>query len=327
MSITAVSAPNIALIKYWGNRNDDLRLPAAPSLSLTLDSPTVRVTVDHSEYTVLDSTKQLTPTDIGRFERTIENIKRYLISIGKETALPGSLSINVDSDIPPGIGLASSSAVFSALAKAIAELTQAGLTAEQTSVLARLGSGSAARSIYGGFAAMENVGDDLGGAVARQVAPADHWQLCDIVIAPDTQHKKVGSTEGHRGAHTSPNFDRRITAITEGRQQECTDAIMNKDFAKLLAVAEADCMDMHAVMQTQTPPLHYLSKETARLVEELHRLRTEQHLPLLCTMDAGPTVHVICEAEAKDEVLGYAKSQPKCQIFESSVGQGASIRG
>lgn len=325
MSITAESAPNIALIKYWGNRNDDLRLPAAPSLSMTLNSPLVRVTVDHAEYTVLDSTKELTPTDIGRFERTIENIKRYLISIDKETALPGSLNINIDSDIPAGIGLASSSAVFAALAKAIAELTQADLTDEQISVMARLGSGSASRSIHGGFVTMENIGDDLGGAVARQVADENHWSLCDIVIAPDVQHKKVGSTEGHRGAHTSPGFDARVRAINETRFAECSDAIKNKDFEKLMHIAEEDCMDMHSVMQTQNPPLKYLSADSDRIVRDLHKLRSDNHLPLLCTMDAGPTVHVICEAEAKDKVLEFANAQAGCTVFCACTGSGSRI--
>lgn len=325
MSVTAKSAPNIALIKYWGNRNNDYRLPAAASLSMTLNSPTVTVTVSHSEYTVLDSTKELTPTDIGRFETTIENIKRYLISIGKETALPGSLNVKVTSDIPPGIGLASSSAVFAALAKAIAELADAKLTPEEISIMARLGSGSACRSILGGFVAMENVGDDMDGAIATQIADENHWQLYDIVIAPDITHKKISSTEGHRSASTSPKFDARIRDIANTRQQECVNAILNKDFAKLMHVAEADCMDMHAVMQTQTPPLQYLSTETERLVRELQGLRSRQHLPLLCTMDAGPTVHVICETGAKDVVVEFANSQEGCQIFEASIGRGANI--
>lgn len=323
MSITAESAPNIALVKYWGNRRDDWRLPAAPSLSMTLNSPTVRVTVDHAEYTMVDSTKELTPTDIGRFETTIENIKRYLISLGHETALPGSLRIQIASDIPPGIGLASSAAIFSALAKAVAGLVQPTLSDEQISVLARLGSGSAARSVYGGFVTMENIGDDMGGAVAKQIADENHWNLWDIVIAPDVQHKKVGSSEGHRGAHTSPSFDQRVCEIIERRQQECIDAVLQKDFAKLMSVSEEDCTNMHAVMQTQNPPLHYLSAQTVRLVKELKQLRAAKHLPLLCTMDAGPTVHVICEEEAKDEVLKYGNAQPGCKVFSATTGKGS----
>lgn len=321
MSFSAESSPNIAFIKYWGNRNDELRLPAANSLSMTLSSPTVSVTVDHSDTTVVESSKELTATDIGRFEVTLENIRRYLINLGHETCIPGSLSIQVDSKIPAGIGLASSAAVFSAFAKAIAGLANCGLTDEQISEMARLGSGSAARSILGGFVALENTGDT---AVARQVAPQDHWNLYDIVIAPDTSHKKVGSSQGHRAARTSPLFDKRIQEI-DRRMAECSDAITQKDFEKLAAVTEEDCMDMHSVMQTQNPPLHYLNDDTHRIVEELTALRTEQHLPLLYTMDAGPTVHVICEESAKDTVLAYANEQKGCQVFEASVGGGAHL--
>lgn len=314
---TAASAPNIALIKYWGNSNDDLRVPAAGSVSMTLDSPTVSISVEHTDELIVESDKKLTPTDLGRFEKTLENIKHYLILEGLETTLPGYVKISVDSKIPAGIGLASSAAVFSALAKAISLLVDTELTDEQIATMARLGSGSAARSIYDGFVALDADG------TTRQVAPMDHWKLHDIIIAPDIDHKKVGSTEGHRLAHTSPAFDARIKAIEEYRVQECEDAITQKDFEKLMRVSEEDCEDMHCVMQTQNPPLQYLNDETHRLIRELKSLRADKHLPLLCTMDAGPTVHVICEEEAVEAVKNYAHAQEECTVFEAQVGKGS----
>lgn len=341
---TARSTPNIALIKYWGNRNDELRLCAADSISMTLDGPYVDVTVDHAErFALTSTTKQLTEKERARFAKTLELIKRYLATIDLADALPASLAIEIDSHIPQSIGLASSSAVFSAFAKAIAELIEnsygtagrkpalgkldghSALTDEQISVMARLGSGSAARSIFGGYGAIRNLpGDGIGDAIGYQIAPETHWRLHDIIIVPSTEEKKVGSTEGHGKAGTSPHFLDRIAAIPR-RIEECTDAILTKDFEKLQHVAEEDSMDMHHCMQTQNPPLNYLSTETMRIVREVESLRKAEHLPVLCTMDAGPTVHLFCEEEARERVLAYAKAQTKCALFEAKTGTGAQI--
>ncbi len=319
MAATAQATPNIALIKYWGNSNDDLRIPAASSLSMTLNSPSVSVSVDHAEELFVQSNKELTAVDLGRFEKTVEHIKQFLINEGYETALPGYVSIHIDSAIPAGIGLASSSAIFAGLAKAIASLVDADLSDEQIAIMARLGSGSAARSILSGFVAMDSKG------MVQQIATDDHWHLHDIVIAPDTEHKKVGSSQGHRTAHTSPRFDDRIQAIEDYRMNECTDAIHRKDFEKLMHIAEEDCNDMHCVMQTQMPPLQYLSDKTHEIVRDLKSLRSKKHLPVLYTMDAGPTVHLLCTNESVEEVRQYAHEQSGCTIFESGIGKGAYL--
>ena len=240
--------------------------------------------------------------------------------------LSASIAIAIDSHIPPGIGIASSSAVFAALAKAISGMIDAPLSDEQISIMARLGSGSAARSIFGGYGAIRNLpGDAIGDAVGFQIADENHWVLHDVIIVPSTEEKKVGSTEGHAGAHTSPHFADRIHAINERRQRECIDAILGKDFEKLRAVTEKDCMDMHRCMQTQTPPLRYLSDTTYRIIEEITALRKAKHLPVLYTMDAGPTVHLFCTDEALNDVRTYAKAQKGCKIFEARTGSGASL--
>lgn len=322
--VTAISTPNIALIKYWGNRNDAFRLPAADSLSMTLDTPTVKITVDHAERLAVNSSnKTMTDKDTARFEKTLDLMKAYLKTLGHDDALPKSLSITIDSNVPPAIGLASSAAVFSALAVAVSGLIDRRLTPKDISVLARLGSGSAARSIFGGYAAIRNgEGGTLGDAWAEQVADEKHWKLYDIVIAPTVEEKKVGSTEGHAHAATSPKFLERIEAIP-GRMRACEEAIRDRDFEKLQLVAEEDCMDMHAVMQTQTPPLQYLSAETYRIVDEVKELRKNDHLEVLYTMDGGPTVHLFCTESALPAIRAFARAQKGCKVFEASVGKGA----
>jgi diphosphomevalonate decarboxylase len=319
MPVTARSTPNIALIKYWGNRNEELRLPMADSVSMTLDSPSVEVSVEQSDSFSLESfesdgsKKTLKPKDIERIQKHLDLTRTYLKTLGPDSALSANLAITIRSHIPPAIGLASSAAVFSCLATAYAGLAGSiiAFTPQQVSVIARLGSGSAARSIYGGYGALLAGSDDsIGSSFAVQIADETHWKLHDFVLIPTHEEKKVGSTEGHALAGTSPLFAKRIAEMLR-RNGECIDAIRSKDFEKLQQVTEEDCWDMHNVMQTSTPALNYLNDTTYRLTDEITELRESKHLPILYTMDAGPTVHVICPVEVQHTCR---KSKISCTV-------------
>ncbi|ALM10038.1 MAG TPA: diphosphomevalonate decarboxylase [Candidatus Peribacter riflensis] len=336
MSVTARSTPNIAFIKYWGNRSDELRLPMAPSLSMTLDRPTVEITVENADafsvrsFLADGSEKTLKEKDTERFRKVIALMQRYLESLKLKSVPLEQLAITVRSHIPPAIGLASSAAVFSCLAKAVAGLVQdqSKLSDREVSILARLGSGSAARSIFGGFSTLEEgSGMEPGSSWSEQIADEKHWTLYDIVTIPAMEEKKVGSTEGHALASTSPFYADRVQAIRSSRQQECIDAIQKKDFEALQRVTEEDCLDMHHVMETSVPPLHYLNAETHRIVNAIKELRSKEHIPVLFTMDAGPTVHLVCPEEGRAAILSFAHAQKGCTIFETKVGPGASLIG
>lgn len=326
---SATSAPNIALIKYWGNRNDEWRLPAADSLSMTLDCPRVEVHLEESDvFSVIsfDEEKKMHVLDENnarRFQKQIDLSNFYLEKMG--APLLPTLAISIHSDVPRGIGLASSAALFSALAMAESAFIDFPLPKEQISILARIGSGSASRSIFGGFSALlAGDNDDIESSFAVPLFPHDHWNLTDIVIAPSLETKKTGSSEGHALAATSPLFKDRIATLPQ-RQKECIAALTEKDFEKLQHVAEEDALNMHRVMETSTPPLRYLTEETHRIVNDMKTIRSEKHLPVLFTMDAGPTVHLICEKEARDAVFEFAHSQQGCRIFEANVGADARL--
>jgi len=334
MSVTAISTPNIALIKYWGNRNNDLRLPMADSLSITLDKPSAEVTVEAAEVFSIQTfdeqgkERPLPEKEQVRWRHQFELAKNYLAKLDLQEGLPPNIHVIVRSHVPPRIGLASSAAVFSASAEAYAGLAgQQGrkLTRKEISVIARFGAGSAARSILGGFVAIDaGTGLEIDAAHARQIADEKHWKLFNIVIIPSQEEKKVGSTEGHALAHTSPLFKKRVAAIPK-RQKECIDAILKKDFEKLQYVSEEDAFDMHAVMRSQTPSLDYLSGETHRILSEISDLRKKEHLEVLYTMDAGPTVHLICTEAALPRIRAYAKEQKGYTIFEAGVGGGSQV--
>ncbi|HAI98392.1 TPA: diphosphomevalonate decarboxylase [Candidatus Peribacteria bacterium] len=334
--VTARSTPNIALIKYWGNRNNELRLPAADSLSLSLSSPSVEIDVDFADalnlrsFEANGSPKELTDAHINRFRKHLELTKNFLKTLGAERAIPASVSVTIRSAIPPAVGLASSAAVFSCLARAYAALIEPviALTDTQMSVIGRLGSGSAARSIFGGYAALcAGTGNGIASAIAEQIAPEDHWTLHDIVIIPSKEEKKIGSTEGHALAPTSPFFAARVEAIGTRRQQECISAILARDFEKLQKVTEEDALDMHHVMETSTPPLHYLTEDTHRIIKAIEELRASEHIPVLYTMDAGPTVHLLCPSESLQRIRSFAQTQKGCTVFETHAGPGASLIG
>lgn len=331
---SARSTPNIAFTKYWGNRDDDLRLPMAASLSMTLNHPSVEISVADAErfqvrsFLADGSEKTLKEKEAARIGKVITLMRQYLGTLGAESALPAEIAVTIRSKIPPAIGLASSAAVFSCLAKAVSGFVapKLSLTDQQTSVLARLGSGSAARSIFGGFSTLEEgEGMGIGDAWSEQIADAPHWPLHDIIVVPEMDEKKVGSTEGHAMAHSSPFYAARIEAIRSRRQRECIRAVREKDFEALQRVAEEDCLDMHHVMQTQTPPLQYLNAETHRIVDAIKELRTREHIPVLFTMDAGPTVHLVCPEEGRSAILSFAHTQKGCTIFETKVGSGATL--
>lgn len=328
MSVRAISTPNIALIKYWGNRNEELRLPAADSLSITLDHPAVEIVADPAERFSARSFDQdggeraLSKKECARLEKHFLLVQKYLGEIGIADAFPASIALEIRSKIPKSIGLASSAAVFSALAEGYAGFVPQ-LPRRDVSVLARLGSGSASRSVFGGFVAfVAGEGEGMGSAYAEQIAPEGHWKLWDVIIVPSEKEKTTGSTEGHALAPTSPLFAERIREIPK-RQKICIEAIMQKDFEKLQQVAEEDSLDMHAVMASSTPSLRYLSEDTHRIIHEVKELRAREHLAVLYTMDAGPTVHLICEEQALPAIRAYANAQKGCTVFEAGIGGGS----
>jgi diphosphomevalonate decarboxylase len=292
---------------------------------MTLDGPYADVSVEFADqFSVNSNTKEMNEEATKRFRKTIELTQTYLSTIDNVDL--SNIAINIESHIPPSIGLASSAAVFSALAKAVAALTELPLTDEQISIMARLGSGSATRSIFGGYSAIRNEENlFIDGSKGWQIADENHWNLHDIIIVPSTEEKKVGSTEGHAASATSSHYLERLKAISDYRQQESIDAVLQKDFERLQKVVEEDCMNMHLCMQTQTPPLNYLSDETHRIITEIREIRTSEHLPVFYTMDAGPTVHLFCEPEAKDRILEYANEQKGCQVFEAETGKGTYL--
>ena len=204
-----------------------------------------------------------------------------------------------ENNFPIGTGIASSAAAFAALALAASKAIGLELSERELSRLARLGSGSACRSVPSGFVEWQ-MGEEDADSVAYAIAPPEHWDLADCVAVLKTGHKPVGSTEGHSLAPTSPLQDARV-ADTPRRLDICREAILKRDFAALAEIIEQDSNLMHAVMMTSQPPLFYWEPGSLELMRLIKAWRAEG-IPAAYTLDAGPNVHVICEASALTEV-------------------------
>ena len=292
---TAQSHPNIAFIKYWGNRDNRLRLPMNGSISMNLDGLSTRTTVSFQPSLPFDELI-INGHEISGAGRDRVS---YLLDIIRAMAdMTDRAEVITENNFPSGAGIASSASAFAALALAGSRAAGLALDERELSRLARRGSGSASRSIPGGFVEWQaSITDENSFAVS--IAPADHWNLVDLIAVVSASHKKTGSTEGHAIAPTSPLQEARV-ADASRRLELCRSAILEKDFKSLASIVELDSDMMHAVMMTSTPALHYWQPASLAVMNAVRAWRADE-LPVCYTVDAGANVHVITvETEAQN---------------------------
>ena len=316
-SATAISHPNIAFIKYWGNRDNTLRLPVNGSISMNLDGLFTRTTV------TFNSSKQdsLTINEHPVIGKGLERVSYILDLVRQMANINERAEVSSSNNFPAGAGIASSAAAFAALALASSRAAGLTLSEGQLSRLARRGSGSASRSIPGGFVEWQmGTGDD--DSVAVSIAPPEHWALADCVAIVNASHKKTGSTEGHAIAGTSPLQNARV-ADTPRRLDICRTAILNKDFDTFANIIEHDSDIMHSVMMTSNPPLMYWQAATVGIFHAVREWRASG-LPVGYTVDAGANVHVICLAEYAKEIEKRLRELPGVSdVLVAGVGGAA----
>lgn len=197
---TAQAHPNIAFIKYWGNRDDRLRLPVNGSVSMNLGALTTTTKVTFDDSLRQDS---LTINGAAEPETAVARVSSVLDEVRRIARIGARARVESVADFPLGVGVASSAAAFSALALAASTAAGLSLSEGEVSRLARLGSGSACRSVPGGFCEWR-MGTGDADSIAVSIADADRWDLVDLIAILSTTHKKVGSSAGHPGAATSP---------------------------------------------------------------------------------------------------------------------------
>jgi diphosphomevalonate decarboxylase len=312
---TAIAHPNIALIKYWGNKDQNLRIPVNGSISFNLEGLYTQTFVS------FDSAYKADSLSINGNEITGSGLERVVSILDIARALAGkNMFARVEStnNFPIGTGIASSASAFAALSLSASKAIGLDLTEIDLSRLARRGSGSACRSIPGGYVEWFP-GESDSDSYAESIAPSNHWDLVDIIAVVSTDHKKVGSTAGHELAASSPLQTARI-ADSERRLEIARNAILDKDFFTMAEIVELDSNIMHAVMMTSTPPLMYWESTSITIMKTVKDWRFSG-LPVCYTLDAGPNVHIITTKENSDKLIAnLSEIKGIKKILKSGVG-------
>jgi diphosphomevalonate decarboxylase len=320
--VTAVAGTNIALVKYWGKRDFALNLPAAGSLSLTLDRLGTRTTVvfddgDHDRL-VLDGA----PASAAATAR----VSAFLDRVRARAESARRALVTTDNSVPTAAGLASSASGFAALALAATRAAGLELPAPELSALARIGSGSAARSIFGGFVEMAR-GERADGsdAIARPLPEGDGWDVRLVVAITATGPKAIGSTAAMtHTARTSPFYAAWIAAVPADLAAARA-AIAARHLPALGAVAERSALRMHAAALAADPAVIYWNPATLAALDCVHTLRA-RGMSVFFTIDAGPHVKALCRAADADAVTAALRAVPgvsDCLI--AAPGPGARL--
>jgi diphosphomevalonate decarboxylase len=322
MQATAQAQPNIALVKYWGKRDASLNLPAAGSLSITLDALHSRTTVCFDPA--------LTEDDIVLNDRRdaeeSRKIAAFLDLFRTRAGLATPARVESGNDFPTGAGLASSASGFAALAVAVDHALGLGLDKRELSMLARRGSGSAARSIFGGFAEMAaGTRDDGTDAFATPLLDAEAWPLSVVIAITAREKKATSSRDGMQATQRTSPYYREWVATVPADLAGAREAVQARDFEKLAFVSEASCMAMHAVMLATRPALIYWNGATLDCIQCIRTLQAEG-VGVFFTIDAGPQVKAVCLPDATDAVAAALRDVSGVRdVLVSGLGKGARI--
>lgn len=319
-SVSARAHPNIAFIKYWGNCEQETKIPANGSISMNLGGLETQTTVAFSAETDRDiliiNGKEAEESAVGR-------VSTFLDLVRGMAGIKDNARVESKNNFPMGAGIASSASAFAALALAATKAAGLDLKEGELSRLARRGSGSACRSIPGGFVEWLADGCDPD-SKAVSIAPADYWDLWDCVAIVHRGHKHIGSLHGHKIAYTSPLQKARVLEAPQ-RLEICRNAIKERDFEALTAVVELDNHFMHAVMMTSSPPLIYWQTATIAIMQAVISWRKEG-VPACYTIDAGPNVHVICEGRFVQLVRSRLRKIPGVlEVITAFPGHGVGL--
>jgi diphosphomevalonate decarboxylase len=322
-AVTARAGTNIALVKYWGKRDRALNLPATGSLSLTLAGLGSRTTVrfgGDQDRVLLDGAPAPAPF--------AARVSAFLDLVRARAGLRLPAEVATRNSVPTAGGLASSASGFAALALAATRAAGLDLRPDELSALARRGSGSAARSIFGGFVEMApGTRPDGADAHARPLVAPDAWDLRLVVAVTTRTAKAIGSTEAmERTAATSPYYPAWITA-TGADLVEARSALEARDLAALGPIAERSALRMHACALAADPPILYWNATTVAALRAVQALRAEGAAAYF-TIDAGPHVKVLCpagEAPAVAATLGAVAGVAETLV--AAPGPGAEVVG
>jgi diphosphomevalonate decarboxylase len=288
MKATAQAPSNIAFIKYWGRKDEVLRLPENGSISMNLSGLTTTTTVEFLDSLENDQVIINGTSDLKESKRVSVHLDR-IRHLAKISLKAKVVSVN---SFPASRGLSSSASGFAALT--VAGVTAAGLhlSEPELSIVARQGSGSSCRSIPNGFVEWLD-GDTSESSYAYSLYPEDYWKLCDVVVITGTEKKEVSTSEGMTTFGSSPFSSVRVQGISK-KIDIIKQALKHKNFELLGVTSEQEALEMHAVMITSTPPLLYWTTQTLAFMKKIFMWR-KQGLQVYFSLNTGQDLHILCE--------------------------------
>jgi diphosphomevalonate decarboxylase len=318
---TARACANVALVKYWGKRDEERNLPAVGSISITLADLVASARVFESGETSRFSSRGLAVEGVAA-----ERMAAYLDWLAAELGQRVRLAVDVDASFPVGAGLASSAAIYCATAAAGAAALDMRVDRTRLSELARVGSGSAARSVFGGWVEWARGElEDGSDSVATGLLPEADWPVSMVIAVIREGPKDIPSRDAMRHvAQTSPLYP----GWLEGQDVDLAamrEAIAARDFSRVGRIAEENCLRMHAITFAARPPILYWTPATLAAILAVRQLR-EDGCPAYFTIDAGPQVKVLCEPANVERASEALAAVPGVlRVFSSRLGGGVEM--
>ncbi len=330
---------NIALVKYWGK--SEPQIPKNASISFTLNNCHTNTTIDFQKVSRNEKAdfelffegkkKDDFKPKIAKFFDRIQQYCPYILEY--------KMTISSENSFPHSSGIASSASGMSAIAMCLLSLEKAlnpDLSSEfinkKASFLARLGSGSASRSIegplvvWGNHPEIEGSSDLFGVQFPHKVAPIfDDYQ--DVILLVDKGEKQVSSTVGHNLMHNNPYAESRFTQANDNLAK-LSKILQNGEIKEFISLVESEALTLHAMMLMSNPYFILMKPNTLEIINKIWKYRAETNSNICFTLDAGANVHVLFPSEEKENVLQFIDNQlskycQNGQFIADSVGFGA----
>ena len=324
MKATAVAPTNIAFTKYWGKKDEVLRLPENGSISMCLSNLLTTTTVEFSStYEKDEIIINGGGVEEGEAARVIKHLDRVRALASHLTSGNVKAKVVSTNNFPIGTGLSSSASGFAALSLAASKAAGLNLDEKELSILARQGSGSACRSIPSGFVEWLD-GDTSDTSYATQIFPADYWDIADVVAIVSSGKKEVSSTVGQQSAKSSPFMTLRVSRMRE-KNERVKQLIKDKNFKEFGELVEQDALELHSIMLTQYPPLIYWTPGTLQIMKLCSHWRVEG-IPVYFTINTGQDIHLICEQKDAEKVVAKLKELDFVKdIVVNTPGEGTRL--
>lgn len=318
--ITARAHSNIAFVKYWGKKDEVLRLPTNASVSMNLSELYTTTTVEFQSDLKADSIIIGGILDTQMTDRVTQHLDRIRTIAGVNMRA----KVVSQNNFPTSAGLSSSAAGFAALTIAATGALELSLSEHELSILARQGSGSACRSIPDGFVEWKDASTSEE-SYAYSLFPPAHWDIVDVIALTSAEKKSTPTTQGQKLTTTSVFFEERLRHI-QNKVELCKRLLRDRDFSTFGKLVEMEALEMHAVMITSWPPLLYWLPETVKVMHAIQEWR-RNGLEVYFTINTGQNVHILCRHRDVSQVELLLRNLPYVQkIIKNTASRGTYVQ-